>query len=72
MLTSSSKENVLGRKGDEIKPFEETLKLEGCAQENVPFPLLKSGTLHVIYSYHPTIGYKHSQSIASALPPLCP
>jgi len=64
--------DVLGRKGDEIKPFEETLKLEGWAQEDVPFPLLKSGTLHVIYSYHPTIGYKHSQSIASALPPLCP
>jgi hypothetical protein len=62
--------DVLERPGDEIKPFEEILKPEGWAQEDVAFPLLKSGTLHVIYGYHPTIGYKHSPSLAPALPPL--
>jgi pantoate--beta-alanine ligase len=62
--------DVLERHGDEIKPFEELLKPEGWAQEDVRFPFLKTGTLHVIYSYHPTMGYKHSPSIAAALPPL--
>ncbi len=63
---------VLDRHGDEIKPFEEILKREGWAQEDVPFPLLKTGTLRLIYSYHPTMGYRHSPSIARALPPPCP
>jgi pantoate--beta-alanine ligase len=62
--------DVLERKGNEIKPLEEILKPQGWAQEDVPFPLLKTGTLHVVYTYHPVMGYKHSESIASALPPL--
>ena len=64
--------DVLERRGDEIKPFEQILKPEGWAQEDVPSPLLKTGTLRVIYGYHPTTGYKHSPSLAAALPPLSP
>lgn len=62
--------NVLERHGDKIKPFEEILKPEGWAQENVQVPFLKPGTLHAIYCYHPTTGYKRSPSVAAALPPL--
>jgi pantoate--beta-alanine ligase len=62
--------DVLERQGDEIKPFEGILKPQGWAQEEVRFPLLKTGTLRVIYCYHPTTGYKHSPSIAAVLPPL--
>ncbi|HMD84540.1 MAG TPA: pantoate--beta-alanine ligase [Terriglobia bacterium] len=62
--------DLLERKGDEIKPFEEILTAEGWAEEDVSFPLLKTGTLHVIYCYHPTMGYKHSQPLAPALPPV--
>jgi len=64
--------NVLDRHGDDIKPFEEMLKAQGWAEEDVPFPLLKAGTLHAIYCYHPTMGYKRSPTIAPALPPLSP
>jgi uracil-DNA glycosylase len=64
--------DVLERHGDEIKPFEQLLKPEGWAQEDVPFPLLKSGTLRVVYCYHPTRGYKHTLTIAPALPRLSP
>jgi len=62
--------DLLERKGDEIKPFEEILTAEGWAEEDIPIPFLKTGTLHVIYSYHPTAGYKHSQSLAPLLPPV--
>lgn len=62
--------DILERKGDEIKPLEEILGPEGWAQEDVPVPFLAAGTLHVVYTYHPILGYKHSDSIAPALPPL--
>jgi len=61
--------DVLERRRDQIKPFAEILKPEGWAEEDVSIPLLPTGTIHAIYSYHPTMGYKHSPSIASALPP---
>ncbi len=64
--------DILERPGDEIKPFEEILKPQGWSQEDVPFPLLPTGTLHLIYCYHPLTGYTHSPSIAAALPPLSP
>jgi hypothetical protein len=62
--------DILERPAEEIPSFAEILKPHGWAEEDVRFPLLKTGTLHVIYCYHPTTGYKHSPSIASALPPL--
>jgi pantoate--beta-alanine ligase len=64
--------DVLERQGREIKPFEEVLKPQGWAQEDVRFPFLATGPLRVIYTYHPTMGYKHSPSIAAAIPPLSP
>jgi pantoate--beta-alanine ligase len=64
--------DVLERRGSEIKPFEAVLKPQGWAQEDLRFPFLKTGTLRVIYAYHPTMGYKRSPSIAAALPPLSP
>ncbi len=64
--------DILERHADEIKPFEEMLKAEGWAQEDVSFPHVKTGTLHVIYGYHPAIGYKHSPPLTPALPPLSP
>jgi hypothetical protein len=60
--------NVLNRGGDEIKPFVEIMKQHGWAQENVHVPQSSAGTVHVIYSYHPVIGYKRSPSLAAALP----
>jgi len=62
--------DVLERRGEEIKPFEEVLKPHGWAAEDVQLPHLKTGTLRVIYSYHPSLGYTGSTSFASALPPL--
>jgi pantoate--beta-alanine ligase len=64
--------DVLERPADEIKPFEEVLKPQGWAEENVRFPHLPGGTLHVIYGPHPSVGYNHGHSFASALPPLSP
>jgi pantoate--beta-alanine ligase len=61
---------VLERQGVEIKPYEGMLNAEGWAEEQVPFPSLITGTLHVIYGYHPTRNQKQSPSLASALPPL--
>lgn len=58
---------ILGRKPGEIKPFEELLKAEGWAEENVPCPALEAKALHVVYSYHPMMGYSRSPSLASAL-----
>jgi len=62
--------DVLERHGEAIQPFEQILKPQGWAEEDVRLPFLPAGTLHVIYCYHPTTGYKHSPSIAAALPPL--
>jgi pantoate--beta-alanine ligase len=56
---------VLGRSPGEIKPFEELLKPEGWAQEEVRLPHLKAGPLRIIYCYHPMTGYKHSPPLAS-------
>ena len=64
--------DVLERRGAEIRPFAELLKPQGWAQEVVPFPHLKSGTLRVIYSRHPSDSHQNSPSIAPALPPLTP
>ncbi|MFZ0959597.1 MAG: pantoate--beta-alanine ligase [Terriglobia bacterium] len=64
--------NVLERRTNEIRPFEELLKPQGWAEENTQVPFLKAGTLHAIYCYHPTTGYKRSRLPAEALPPLSP
>jgi pantoate--beta-alanine ligase len=64
--------DILERQADEIKPFEELLKAEGWAQEDVPFPHVKNETLHVIYGYHPALGYKQSPPLTPALQPLSP
>jgi pantoate--beta-alanine ligase len=61
---------VLGRAPNEIRPFEDILKDRGWEQEDVPCPLAASGTLRVVYCYHPTLGYKRSPSVAEALPAL--
>jgi len=59
--------DVLERQAVEIRPFEEIMKSEGWAEENIPFHALRAGTLHVIYSYHPLIGYRRSPVLARAL-----
>ena len=59
--------DILERKVDEIKPFEEMLKSGGWGQEDLPYGASKTGMLRIIYAYHPTMGYKHSQPIADAL-----
>jgi pantoate--beta-alanine ligase len=59
--------DVLGRAPDKIKPFDELLKPEGWAEENVQIPSVRDNPLHIIYAYHPTLGYKHSPSLAAAL-----
>ncbi|MGD0228578.1 MAG: uracil-DNA glycosylase family protein, partial [Terriglobia bacterium] len=64
--------DVLERKGDEIKPFEDVLGAERWAEEQVPSPLGRTGTLRVIYCYHPVMGYFHSPSLAPLLSPLSP
>ena len=63
---------VLERPTVQIRPFESVVDGEGWAEERVPFPPSLTGTLHVIYSYHPTRNSKRSPSIASALPELSP
>ncbi len=56
--------DVLGRPPEEIKPFEELLRQESWAKEDVQLPLVKAGPIQVIYCYHPTWGYKRSPSLA--------
>jgi pantoate--beta-alanine ligase len=58
--------DVLERPGKEIHPFEEILKPHGWAEEDVRLPFLRTGTLHVIYCHHPTMGYKRSPPVAPA------
>jgi len=60
---------VLERKGEEIKPFEEMLNGEGWGQEDVPLAGAAAGRVRAVYAYHPTMGYKHSQQIGEALHP---
>jgi pantoate--beta-alanine ligase len=62
--------DVMERHPDDIPPFEQLLKAEGWAAEDVRLPFLPGGPLRVIYCHHPTTGYTHSPSIAAALPPL--
>lgn len=59
--------DVLGRAPEGIKPFDELLRAVGWAEEDVHFPLVKAGPIHVIYCYHPTWGYKRSPSLAPLL-----
>ena len=59
--------DVLGRTLDKIKAFDELLQREGWADESVHIPSVKDSPLHIFYAYHPTWGYKHSPSLASAL-----
>jgi pantoate--beta-alanine ligase len=58
---------LLGRSPGEFKPFEELLRPEGWAEEEVHLPAVKDRALHVFYCYHPTLGYKHSPSLAQSL-----
>jgi pantoate--beta-alanine ligase len=57
---------ILERPANEIKPFEEIMKMAGWAEEDVRFLNLKTRTLHVIYCHHPTMGYHTSPSLALA------
>lgn len=59
---------VLDRKGEEIRPWQDLLKAAGWAEEDFPHPLAPAGRLHAIYCYHPVTGYLRSPSIAAALP----
>ena len=56
---------ILGR--HKIKPLDELLQPEGWTEENVRIPSVRQEPFRVIYAYHPTIGYKHSPSLAAAL-----
>lgn len=58
---------VLGRSPGEFKPFEELLRPEGWAEEEVHLPPLKDRPIHVFYCYHPTMGYLRSPSLARSL-----
>ncbi len=64
--------DVLERPPTAIRPFDELLKDQGWAAEDVRVPFLDAPALRVIYCHHPTTGYKHSPSIAGELPPLAP
>ena len=59
--------DVLGRAPDRIPSFDELLKAEGWAEEHVQIPSVQDHPLHIIYAYHPTLGYKHSPSLATAV-----
>jgi len=61
---------ILERRGADIKPYEALLNAEGWAHEQVSFPHVNAGILHVVYAHHPTRSPKQSPSLASALPPL--
>jgi pantoate--beta-alanine ligase len=61
--------DILERPPDEIKPFEQVVKSEGWAEEDVRFPHLKTGTLHAIYCHHPVRGYLRSPSLPPDLLP---
>jgi hypothetical protein len=60
--------DILGRSSEQIKPFAEILKPAGWAEEDVLFPRLNARTIHLIYTYHPTVEYKSCTSLAAALP----
>ncbi len=59
--------NILERPASAIRPFEDFLKSEGWAQEDVQIPHVNTGTLHAIYCHHPTMGYHASPSLALTL-----
>ncbi len=59
--------HLLDRSPDEIKPFDDLLKPQGWAREDVRVPSLSERIMRVFYCYHPTFGYKRSPSIAAML-----
>lgn len=59
--------DVLERRPPQIKPFQEILKTQGWAAEDVPFPHVPAGTLRAIYCYHPLTDYRSSPPLAQAL-----
>jgi hypothetical protein len=61
--------NVLNRRADQIESFEEVMKQEGWAEEYVRIPDLRTDAVHIVYSYHPMIGYKRTPPLAAALIP---
>jgi len=58
---------ILGRSPAQTQPFEELLKPNGWAREEVRIPHLGERSFSVFYCYHPTFGYKRSPSIAGLL-----
>ncbi len=58
--------DILERSADAIKPFEERVKPEGWAEEDVKIPHLKAGIIHAVYCHHPVRGYMRSPSVAPA------
>ncbi len=62
--------DVLERPSTSIRPFEDLLKAQGWAAEDVRVPFLTTGSLRAIYCHHPTTGYKRSPSVAAELPPI--
>jgi pantoate--beta-alanine ligase len=59
--------DVLERRPQQIKPFQEILKTQGWAAEDVPFHHVPAGTLRAIYCYHPLTDYRSSPPLAQAL-----
>lgn len=56
--------NVLGRRVDQIKSFHEQMGDQGWAEENVELRSPGGRSVRAIYTYHPTLGYKRSPSLA--------
>jgi hypothetical protein len=58
---------LLERDPEQVKPYEDLMKLEGWAREEARVPILGERMLSIFYCYHPTRGYKRSPSIAQWL-----
>ncbi|MBZ5515217.1 MAG: pantoate--beta-alanine ligase [Acidobacteriia bacterium] len=58
---------LLDRSAEEIQPFDDLLKTQGWASENVHISPLGERTFRVLYCYHPTYGYKRSPPVAAML-----
>jgi hypothetical protein len=60
--------DVLERRADDITSFEERLRPNGWAEEDVVLPSQNTAPLHIIYAYHPTVGYSRSPALTASLP----
>jgi pantoate--beta-alanine ligase len=60
-------EFLLERPADEVQPFSAFMGSNGWVEERTNLSFLDNRPIRIFYCHHPSLGYQHSPSLASAL-----